>query len=67
MTHWEYYFTIITNMNSPDGETVQDLVNRLGCDGWELVGFDVHNQAWFKRPLPDKAVMESASERQAAV
>lgn len=66
MTRWEYYFTVITNMTFPDGETVQDLVNRLGRDGWELVGFDVHNQAWFKRPLPDAAVMESASERQAA-
>jgi hypothetical protein len=65
MTYWEYCFTHITNTNFPDRETAQDLVNRLGRDGWELVGFDVHNQAWFKRPLPDAAVMESASERQA--
>ena len=60
MTRWEYYLTVITNMNSPDGETVLDSVNRLGRDGWELVGFDVHNHAWFKRPLPDAAVRESA-------
>lgn len=51
MTRWEYRFTHITNVNFPDRETAQDLVNRLGSDGWELVGFDVHNQAWFKRRL----------------
>ena len=54
-------------MTLPDSGTVEDLVNRLGRDGWELVGFDVHNQAWFKRPLSDAAAMESASERQDAV
>jgi len=66
MTCWEYYFAHITNTIFPDGETVQDMVNRLGRDGWELVGFDVHNQGWFKRPLPDAPVDESASQGQAA-
>jgi hypothetical protein len=64
MTRWEYWFTHITNVNFPDRETAQDLVNRLGSDGWELVGFDVHNQAWFKRPLPDVGVTETAAERE---
>jgi hypothetical protein len=53
MTCWEYHSMQITNINYPGGETAQDLVNRLGRDGWELVGFDVHNEAWFKRPLSD--------------
>jgi hypothetical protein len=65
MIRWEYHFTVVTNMTLPDGGTVQDLVNRLGRDGWELVGFDVHNQAWFKRQLPDAAMKEVASDRQA--
>jgi hypothetical protein len=64
MTRWEYHFTVIAKTTSPDGEPVQDLINRLGCDGWELVGFDVHNQAWFKRPMLD--VAEMGPERQAA-
>jgi hypothetical protein len=67
MTRWEYYFTVIAKMTLPDSGTVQDLVNRLGHEGWELVGFDVHNQAWFKRPLSAAAAMEPASERQDAV
>ena len=67
MTRWEYYFTVIAKMTLPDSGTVEDLVNRWGRDGWELVGFDVHNQAWFKRPLSDAAAMDSASERQDAV
>jgi hypothetical protein len=62
MTRWEYYFTVIAKLTSPDGEPVQDWINRLGGDGWELVGFDVHNQAWFKRPVPDAGVI--GSERQ---
>jgi hypothetical protein len=59
MTRWEYHFTVIAKVITPGGETVQDLTNGLGRDGWELVGFDVHNQAWFKRPLPDAAVTGS--------
>jgi hypothetical protein len=66
MTRWEYRFTHITNVNFPDGETAQDLVNRLGSDGWELVGFDVHNQAWFKRPLPASGTTETVAEREVA-
>jgi len=50
----------------PDRETAQDLVNRLGSDGWELVGFDVHNQAWFKRPLADVGATETITERKVA-
>jgi len=37
----------------------------LGRDGWELVGFDVHNQAWFKRPLQDIGKEGSVPGRQA--
>ena len=53
MTHWEYHFIQVTNAPFLHSGTVPDFVNELGRDGWELVGFDVHNQAWFKRPLQD--------------
>ena len=53
MTRWEYHFIQVTNAPFLHGGTVPDFVNELGRDGWELVGFDVHNQAWFKRPLQD--------------
>jgi hypothetical protein len=64
MIRWEYHSTQIANIHCPSGVRAQDLVNQLGRDGWELIGFDVHNQAWFKRPLPDAAAVESTSERQ---
>jgi hypothetical protein len=35
----------------------------LGGDGRELVGFDVHNQAWFKQPLPDVAEEKAVAGR----
>ena len=53
MTRWEYHFIQVTNAPFLHSGTVPDFVNELGRDGWELVGFDVHNQAWFKRPLQD--------------
>ena len=65
MTRWEYHFIQVTNAPFLHSGTVPDFVNELGRDGWELVGFDVHNQAWFKRPLQDIGEEGSVPGRQA--
>ena len=65
MARWEYHFIQVTKAPFVHSGTVPDFINELGGDGWELVGFDVHNQAWFKRPLPDVGEEEAAVGRQA--
>jgi len=63
MTRWEYHFIQVANAPFPHSGTVPDFVNELGRNGWELVGFDVHNQAWLKRPLPDVSEEEAVAGR----
>src|SRR5215472_10667726 len=48
MTRWEYHFIQVTNGPFLHSGTVPDFITKLGGDGWELVGFDVHNQALFR-------------------
>ena len=62
MTRWEYHFIQVTNAPFLHSGTVPDFINKLGGDGWELVGFDVHNQAWFKRPLPEVGEEEAVAD-----
>src|SRR5215831_17379971 len=45
MIRWEYHFIQVTNAPFLHSGTVPDFVNELGGDGWELVGFDLRNQA----------------------
>jgi hypothetical protein len=45
MVRWEYF------MVPADYHMDHNSLYQLGQDGWELVGFDPHGNAWLKRPV----------------
>lgn len=63
MRKFEY---ILCSGSAPSSQTsLLDALNRLGRDGWELVGFDsASNQFYFKRELAasGQAEIRSANE-----
>ena len=52
----QWTYKVITLDLSMSSESFEDQLNRLGAEGWELVGFDLEiTMFFFKRLVPDEA------------
>ena len=52
----EVTFTELTNGKTRDYQSLQEAINALGLDGWEMSGIfagQIATQYFFKRPLKD--------------
>lgn len=47
---WEYTVVVLENITGK----IETQFNQLGQGGWELVGIDRHDQAYFKRPFKEE-------------
>lgn len=56
MTRWEY--KIAQNI---DEIHQAGALNKLGAEGWELVGFDGRGIAFFRRPIAETSIRDMAA------
>ena len=48
---WEY--RLVSFYQTESNDSAEDMANRLGAEGWELVAIDRQERWAFKRPLGD--------------